>query len=84
VPRDWDAAAYERLPIPMTRWGEAGVGRLELEGSERVIDAGWGTGQVTASGRRPRAVPASRASAGCSTAWRTRTVTGSCGRSPSA
>jgi trans-aconitate 2-methyltransferase len=48
VPRDWDAAAYERLPIPMTRWGETVVGRLELEGTERVIDAGCGTGQVTA------------------------------------
>jgi trans-aconitate 2-methyltransferase len=47
VPRDWDAAAYERLPIPMTRWGEAVVGRLELAGSERVMDAGCGTGQVT-------------------------------------
>ena len=46
--RDWDAAAYDRLPIPMTAWGEAVVGWLELDGRERVLDAGCGTGQVTA------------------------------------
>jgi trans-aconitate 2-methyltransferase len=47
VPRDWDAATYDRLPVPMTAWGEAVVGRLELAGDERVLDAGCGTGQVT-------------------------------------
>jgi trans-aconitate 2-methyltransferase len=47
MPRDWDAGAYDRLPIPMTRWGVAVVGRLELVGDERVLDAGCGTGQVT-------------------------------------
>lgn len=46
--RDWDAAAYDRLPIPMTAWGEAVVGWLELDGRERVLDAGCGTGKVTA------------------------------------
>lgn len=48
APRDWDAAAYDRLPIPMTSWGETVVGWLELSGDERVLDAGCGTGQVTA------------------------------------
>jgi trans-aconitate 2-methyltransferase len=48
MPRDWDAATYDRLPIPMTRWGAAVVHRLELRGDERVLDAGCGTGQVTA------------------------------------
>jgi trans-aconitate 2-methyltransferase len=45
--RDWDADAYDRLPIPMTRWGVAVVGWLDLVGHERVLDAGCGTGQVT-------------------------------------
>ena len=47
MPRDWDAGAYDRLPIPMTRWGEVVVGWLELGGDERVLDAGCGTGRVT-------------------------------------
>jgi precorrin-6B methylase 2 len=45
VTRDWDAAAYDRLPIPMTRWGEIALGRLALTGDERVLDAGCGTGR---------------------------------------
>jgi trans-aconitate 2-methyltransferase len=48
VPRDWDAATYDRLPIPMTRWGASVLAWLELAGNERVLDAGCGTGQVTA------------------------------------
>ena len=40
--------AYDRLPIPMTRWGEVVVGWLDLSGDERVLDAGCGTGRVTA------------------------------------
>lgn len=47
MPRDWDAAAYDRLPIPMTAWGEAVVAWLDLSGDERVLDAGCGTGRVT-------------------------------------
>lgn len=47
MPRDWDAGAYDRLPIPMTRWGIAVVEWLDLAGHERVLDAGCGTGQVT-------------------------------------
>ncbi len=45
--REWDAAAYDRLPIPMTRWGKHVLSWLDLRGDERVLDAGCGTGQVT-------------------------------------
>ena len=45
--REWDALTYDRLASPMTRWGEAVVGWLELDGGERVMDAGCGTGRVT-------------------------------------
>src|SRR5207344_1602631 len=48
MPREWDAAAYDRLPIPMTAWGETVLGWLDLSGEERVLDAGCGKGQVTA------------------------------------
>ncbi|MEA2522104.1 MAG: trans-aconitate 2-methyltransferase [Actinomycetota bacterium] len=48
MPRDWDATTYDRLPIPMTAWGATVVGWLDLRGDERVLDAGCGTGQVTA------------------------------------
>lgn len=48
MPREWDAAAYDRLPIPMTAWGKTVLGWLTLSGDERVLDAGCGTGQVTA------------------------------------
>ena len=46
-PRDWDAATYDRLAAPMTRWGAVVVDRLSLRGDERVLDAGCGTGKVT-------------------------------------
>lgn len=53
--RDWDASSYDALPVPMTRWGAAVLRRLPLRGDERVLDAGCGTGQVTAllAGRLP-------------------------------
>ena len=48
MPRDWDADTYDRLPIPMTRWGSAVLEWLDLRGDEHVLDAGCGTGRVTA------------------------------------
>lgn len=54
--RDWDAGSYDRLPIPMTGWGAAVLDRLPLAGGETVLDAGCGTGRVTAAlrARLPR------------------------------
>jgi trans-aconitate 2-methyltransferase len=46
-PRDWDAATYDRVADPMTRWGEDVPARLPLTGRERVLDAGCGSGRVT-------------------------------------
>jgi trans-aconitate 2-methyltransferase len=46
-PRDWDAATYDRIAEPQTRWGRAVLDRLPLTGDEHVLDAGCGTGRVT-------------------------------------
>ena len=45
--REWDARTYDRVADPMTRWGSAVLGRLPLDGTERVLDAGCGSGRVT-------------------------------------
>jgi trans-aconitate 2-methyltransferase len=47
VTRDWDAATYDRIADPMTRWGSTVLDRLVLVGDERVLDAGCGSGRVT-------------------------------------
>jgi trans-aconitate 2-methyltransferase len=44
---EWDAATYDRISDPMARWGGIVLDRLPLEGSERVLDAGCGSGRVT-------------------------------------
>ena len=49
MPRDWDAAAYERLAAPIEAMGRDVLSRLELAGDETVLDAGCGTGRVTAA-----------------------------------
>ncbi len=43
----WDAPTYDRVSDPMARWGAAVLDRLVLDGHERVLDAGCGTGRVT-------------------------------------
>jgi len=45
--RDWDARTYDRVAAPMTQWGTTVLERLPLEGHERVLDAGCGSGRVT-------------------------------------
>jgi trans-aconitate 2-methyltransferase len=47
--RDWDATSYARVSEPQQAWGVAVLERLPLAGDERVLDAGCGTGQVTAA-----------------------------------
>jgi trans-aconitate 2-methyltransferase len=47
MPRDWDAATYERLAAPLTAMGADVLDRLVLRGDETVLDAGCGTGNVT-------------------------------------
>ncbi len=47
--REWDAPAYDTLNAPMTERGNDAVARLDLRGGETVLDAGCGTGQVTAT-----------------------------------
>jgi trans-aconitate 2-methyltransferase len=46
--RDWDAATYDRVSDPQVEWAAKVLDRLPLEGSETVLDAGCGSGRVTA------------------------------------
>jgi trans-aconitate 2-methyltransferase len=46
--RDWDAATYDRISGPQQRWAAEQLGRLELSGDEVVLDAGCGSGKITA------------------------------------
>jgi trans-aconitate 2-methyltransferase len=46
--REWNAVAYEGLSSPQTRWGAEFLDRLDFRGDEDAIDAGCGTGKVTA------------------------------------
>lgn len=48
-PREWDATAYDRVSAPQTSWGHRVLGRLALAGHERVVDAGCGSGRLTAA-----------------------------------
>ena len=48
MPHDWDAETYDAIADPQFRWGAAVVDRLELDGDETVLDAGCGSGRVTA------------------------------------
>ncbi len=46
--RDWDAATYDRISAPQQAWAAEQLDRLELGGDEIVVDAGCGSGKVTA------------------------------------
>jgi trans-aconitate 2-methyltransferase len=46
--RDWDAASYQRVSVPHEEWARSVLARLGLRGEETVLDAGCGSGRVTA------------------------------------
>jgi trans-aconitate 2-methyltransferase len=48
APRDWDAASYDRISDPQLGWAREQLERLPLNGDEVVLDAGCGSGRVTA------------------------------------
>jgi trans-aconitate methyltransferase len=47
-PREWNSEAYHQLSTPQLRWGNRVLSSLSLRGDETVLDAGCGTGRVTA------------------------------------
>jgi trans-aconitate 2-methyltransferase len=46
--REWNSAVYHRLSGPQVGWGKKVLSRLRLRGDETVLDAGCGTGRLTA------------------------------------
>jgi len=46
--REWNSDVYHRLSQPQVSWGKKVLGRLQLRGNEIVLDAGCGTGRLTA------------------------------------
>lgn len=47
-PAEWDASSYHRLSNPQFSWGRQILELLPLSGDETAIDAGCGTGRLTA------------------------------------
>ena len=45
---EWDAATYHRIATPQFTWGQKVLERLTLRGDETAIDAGCGSGRLTA------------------------------------
>jgi trans-aconitate methyltransferase len=53
--REWDATTYHRVSNPQFGWGQRVLDRVPLRGDETVVDAGCGSGRLTAEllGRLP-------------------------------
>jgi trans-aconitate 2-methyltransferase len=49
VSTEWDATSYHTVSAPQTSWGHVVLDSLALDGAERVIDAGCGSGRLTAA-----------------------------------
>jgi trans-aconitate methyltransferase len=48
-PKEWNATSYHQVSTPQTSWGAKVLARLALRGDERVVDAGCGSGRLTAA-----------------------------------
>jgi trans-aconitate 2-methyltransferase len=46
--RDWDAGTYDRISAPQQAWAAEQLERVQLAGDEVVLDAGCGSGKITA------------------------------------
>jgi trans-aconitate 2-methyltransferase len=46
--REWNSSEYHRLSGPQVSWGKKVLARLRLHGNESLLDAGCGTGRLTA------------------------------------
>lgn len=46
--REWDATTYHRVSNPQFGWGRRVLDRVPLRGDETVVDAGCGSGRLTA------------------------------------
>jgi trans-aconitate 2-methyltransferase len=51
-PLDWDAETYDAISDPQLEWGKEVLERLDLAGDEAILDAGCGSGRVTAELKR--------------------------------
>lgn len=55
---EWNAASYHKVSAPQTSWGQKVLNRLTVNGDERAIDAGCGSGRLT--GELMERLPAGR------------------------
>ena len=44
---EWNATSYHKVSAPQTSWGQKVLNRLQVNGDERAIDAGCGSGRLT-------------------------------------
>jgi trans-aconitate 2-methyltransferase len=44
---EWNATSYHKVSGPQTSWGQKVLNRLSVNGDERAIDAGCGSGRLT-------------------------------------